>query len=205
MQVGRLAARAVIGGLFVGHGTQKLFGWFGGPGIEGTEQMMGALEMHPPKANAYAAGLTETVGGALLVAGAATPLAGASLIGTMFTAIRKVHQPNGPWVTQGGWEYNAVLVAALLGIIDGGPGDLSVDAALGRKEWGPGWALAGLGVGAAASAAAMTIGRQVAASASDPSASSTDKAMADNDAPEADAVLEADPADASATRPDSLS
>ena len=206
MDVGRLVGRAVIGGLFVGHGTQKLFGWFGGPGIEGTEQMMGALEMHPPRANAYAAGLTEAAGGALLVAGAATPLAGASLIGTMFTAIRKVHQPNGPWNAQGGWEYNAVLVAALLALIDGGPGDLSVDAALGREEWGPGWALAGLGVGAVASAAAMTIGRQVAAASSDSTAPSTDKAVADNAGPDAgaDTAAEGEGSDA-AMRPGSLS
>jgi putative oxidoreductase len=164
---------------------------------------MGALEMHPPKVHAYAAGVAETAGGALLVAGAATPLAGASLIGTMFTAIRKVHQPKGPWNTEGGWEYNAVLVAALLALIDAGPGELSVDAALGRDEWGPGWALAGLGLGAAASAAAMTIGRQVASAPSEDG--SSDKAVADNAAPEADAVVEADPADASAARPDSLS
>jgi putative oxidoreductase len=102
MQFGRLAARAVIGGLFIGHGTQKLFGWFGGPGLEGTEQMMGALEMRPTRTNAIAAGLSESVGGALLVLGAATPAAAASLIGTMTTAIHKVHRPNGPWVAQGG-------------------------------------------------------------------------------------------------------
>jgi putative oxidoreductase len=47
MDIGRLVGRLVIGGLFVGHGTQKLFGWFGGPGLTGTEQMMGALEMRP--------------------------------------------------------------------------------------------------------------------------------------------------------------
>ena len=57
MNVGRLAARVVIGGLFVGHGTQKLFGWFGGPGLEGTEQMMGAIDMRPTKQNAVAAGV----------------------------------------------------------------------------------------------------------------------------------------------------
>ncbi len=206
MNLGRLAARTVIGTLFIGHGTQKLFGWFGGPGLEGTEQMMGALEMRPTRPNAIAAGVTETAGGALLVAGAATPLAGASLIGTMFTAIRKVHQPNGPWVTQGGWEYNAVLVAALLALIDGGPGDLSVDAALGRKEWGPGWAMAGLGLGAAASAAAMTIGRQVAAASSDSTAPSTDKAVADNAGPDAgaDSAAEGEGSD-EAMRPGSLS
>jgi len=160
MHVGRLAARAVIGGLFIGHGTQKLFGWFGGPGLSGTEQMMGALELRPTRANALAAGVTETAGGALLVAGAATPVAAASLIGTMITAIRKVHQPNGPWAAQGGWEYNAVLIAALTALTDGGPGDLSVDAALGRDEWGPGWALGGLTVGAAAAAATIAMGRR---------------------------------------------
>jgi putative oxidoreductase len=93
MEIGRLAARAVIGGLFIGHGTQKLFGWFGGPGLSGTEQMMGALEMRPTKANAIAAGVSEAAGGTLLVLGAATPVAAASLIGTMATAIHKVHGP----------------------------------------------------------------------------------------------------------------
>ena len=158
MHIGRLAARAVIGGLFVGHGTQKLFGWFGGPGLGGTEQMMDALEMKPTRPNAVAAGLTETVGGGLLVAGAATPLAAASLIGTMITAIRKVHQPNGPWAAQGGWEYNAVLIAALVALVDAGPGELSVDAALGHDQWGSGWAVGGLALGAAASTAAIGLG-----------------------------------------------
>ncbi len=160
MQIGRLAARALIGGLFIGHGTQKLFGWFHGPGLSGTEQMMGALEMRPTRANAIAAGVSETAGGALLVLGAATPAAAASLIGTMATAIQKVHRPNGPWVAQGGWEYNAVLIAALTVLIDAGPGDLSVDALVGREEWGPGWALGGLVAGGAAAAAAIALGRR---------------------------------------------
>jgi putative oxidoreductase len=160
MKVGRLAARTVIGTLFIGHGTQKLFGWFGGPGLSGTEQMMGSLEMRPPRANAVAAGVTETAGGALLVAGAATPLAASSLIGTMVTAIRKVHKPQGVWAAQGGWEYNAVLIASLVALIDAGPGEVSVDAALGRDEWGPGWALGGLALGAAASSAAIALGRR---------------------------------------------
>src|SRR3954467_10804172 len=160
MKIGRLPARVVIGALFVGHGTQKLFGWFGGPGLEGTEQMMGALDMRPTRANALAAGVSETAGGALVVLGAATPVAAASLIGTMATAIHKVHRPNGPWAAQGGWEYNAVLIAALTALIDAGPGDLSVDALAGRDEWGPGWALGGLAVGGAAAAAAIALGRR---------------------------------------------
>jgi putative oxidoreductase len=175
MKIGRLAARTVIGVLFIGHGTQKLFGWFGGPGLQGTEQMMGALEMRPTRANALAAGVSETAGGALLVAGAATPLAASTLIGTMLTAIRKVHQPQGVWAAQGGWEYNAVLIAALVALIDAGPGELSVDAALGRDEWGPGWALGGLVLGAAASSAAIAMGKRAAA----PSDASPEGAVAD--------------------------
>jgi putative oxidoreductase len=167
MKIGRLAARTVIGGLFIGHGTQKLFGWFGGPGLAGTEQMMGALDMRPTRHNAIAAGVSEAAGGALLVAGAATPLAASSLIGTMLTAIRKVHKPNGVWAAQGGWEYNAVLIAALVALIDAGPGEVSVDAALGRDEWGPGWAVGGLLLGAAASSAAIAMGRRTPAPAGD--------------------------------------
>ena len=92
--------------------------------------------------------------------GAATPAAAASLIGTMATAIQKVHKPKGPWVAEGGWEYNAVLIAALMALIDDGPGDASVDALFGRDEWGTGWAVGGLALGLAASAAAVTMGRK---------------------------------------------
>ncbi|HEY7432193.1 MAG TPA: DoxX family membrane protein [Streptosporangiaceae bacterium] len=76
MGIGRLALRLVIGGLFTGYGTQKLFGWFGGPGPRGTQQMMHGIGMHPAKTQAATAGATETAGGALLAAGLATPAAG---------------------------------------------------------------------------------------------------------------------------------
>ena len=174
MKIGRLLVRLVVGGLFIGHGTQKLFGWFDGPGPDGTEQMMYKIDMHPARRQAFAAGLTETAGGALLTAGLATPLAAASLIGVMLTAIRKVHAENGVWSTRGGYEYNLVLIAALLGLVDGGPGDLSADRAFGIHDTGPAWALAALGVGAAASALVIELGRtpalQDAASEPDPEA-----------------------------------
>lgn len=160
MQVGRLVVRSVIGSLFVGHGTQKLFGWFGGPGIAGTSGMMTALSMHPPKRNALAAGISETAGGVMLIAGLATPLAAADLIGVMTTAIRKVHVNNGPWAANGGWEYNAVLIAALLVLADDGPGDISLDSALGLNLTGPAWALAAAGLGVGASAATVELGRR---------------------------------------------
>lgn len=118
------------------------------------------LEMRPTKANAYLAGATETLGGAMLAAGAFTPLPAAGLIGTMITAIRKVHGDKGLWAAQGGWEYNAVLIAALMALADAGPGDLSVDRALGMERTGPRWALAAFGLGAVGSLAAVALGRR---------------------------------------------
>ncbi|MGI9156230.1 MAG: DoxX family protein [Marmoricola sp.] len=153
MKIAKLATRVLIGSLFVGHGTQKLQGWFGGPGIEGTAGMMESLGMHPPRRNAYAAALTETTGGALLAAGLFTPLASAALTGTMITAINKVHAPNGPWNTGGGWEYPAVLIAAVLAIAEDGPGSASLDHAFGIEK---------MGLGAALTAAALGIGASVA-------------------------------------------
>src|ERR671929_2173466 len=147
MSMGRLVARTVIGGLFIGHGTQKLFGWFGGPGRAGTEAMMEQINMRPAKVHALLAGTTETVGGSLLAAGLATPVAAAALTGVMTTAIRKVHWPNGPWAANGGWEYNVVLIAAITALVDTGPGDLSLDHLLGTERRGPGWALAALALG----------------------------------------------------------
>jgi putative oxidoreductase len=160
MSLARFAVRAVIGGLFIGHGTQKLFGWFGGPGLDGTEKMMDSMEMQPPRHHAVLAGATETGGGALLAAGAATPLAASGLIGMMITAIRKVHLRNGPWMTNGGYEYNLVLIASLVALVETGPGAISVDHALGIERQGAQWALAALALGAAGSVAAVEYGRR---------------------------------------------
>ena len=81
MKLSLLVVRAVIGGLFVGHGTQKLFGWFGGHGPEGTGQFLEQVGMRPGRRNVVAAGTAEAAGGALLVAGLLTPLAGAAQSG----------------------------------------------------------------------------------------------------------------------------
>ncbi len=152
--IGRLLLRLTVGGLFIGHGAQKLFGWFGGHGVEGTGGFFEALGLRPGKANAIAAGVSETAGGAMLAAGAATPLAAATLTATMLTAINRVHLKKGPWVTDGGYEYNLVLIAAVIALAEAGPGPLSVDAALGKERSGPGWALLALLAGAAGAAGA---------------------------------------------------
>jgi putative oxidoreductase len=160
MSVGRLIERGLIGGLFIGHGTQKLYGWFGGPGRAGTEGMMASLQMHPAKANALAAGVTETAGGALIAAGLATPAAAAALTGVMTTAIKKVHLANGPWAANGGYEYNAVLIAAVIALAETGPGDLSLDHLLGIERSGPKIALGALVLGVASAFATVAAGQR---------------------------------------------
>jgi putative oxidoreductase len=151
MDIAKLALRGMIGSLFVGHGTQKLFGWFGGHGPEATGGFFEGLGLRPGKRHAIAAGVSEAGGGALLALGAATPLAAAAITGTMVTAIRKVHAPKGPWVTEGGWEYNAVLIAAVAALVETGPGSPSVDHALFPNWHGKGWALAAVAAGTAGS------------------------------------------------------
>lgn len=170
MQIGRFLARAVIGSLFVGHGAQKLFGSFGGPGLEGTTGMMESLDLRPARRNALAAGVTETGGGALLLAGLATPLACAALIGTMVTAVRKVHLPNGPWAANGGYEYNVALIAALVALAEDGPGSPSLDRALGLERSGGRWGLLALVAGLASSTLAIELGRRGGAPSAAPQA-----------------------------------
>jgi putative oxidoreductase len=178
MTIGRLAARVLVGGLFVGHGSQKLFGAFGGPGIDGTEAMMNSLELRPARRNAVLAGATEAGGGALLGLGLLTPAAAAAIIGAMTTAIRKVHLPNGLWSANGGYEYNLALIAALVAITEDGPGPVSLDHLLGIERKGPRWALAALATGVAASAVAIELGRRAGPATTRPTAPAAPEASA---------------------------
>ncbi|ROQ58580.1 putative oxidoreductase [Rathayibacter sp. PhB152] len=173
MKVGSLVLRLAVGGLFVGHGLQKLRGSFDGPGLDGTEQMMKSLELHPARRNAVAAAVTETAGGAALALGLATPVAAAGLIATMVTAVRKVHWSNGLWNSGGGWEYNGLLAAAATAIVADGPGALSFDGLVGKRKWGAGWALFALVAGAAASTAVIEAGRRAAPAEVEDSGSDT--------------------------------
>jgi putative oxidoreductase len=137
----------VIGALFVGHGAQKLLGKFGGHGLEGTGQFFeGALGLKPGKVHAGAAGAAEMGGGALLAAGVATPVAATALHGTMATAIWTVHKDKGVWVSDGGYEYNVVLMAAVF--------------ALTAEREGLATALATLAAGVAGSAALLNVARE---------------------------------------------
>lgn len=157
MGIGRLALRATVGGLMLGHGLQKLNGSFGGPGLEGTTKVMEAIGMHPAQHQAKAAALSETVGGALTLAGLMSPLGPSMIIGTMTVAIAKVHAKNGVWVQKQGFEYNATLIAAAAALAEMGPGPLSLDGLRRKQRSGFAWTLAAAGVGAGAAYAAMAL------------------------------------------------
>ena len=168
MSIGSLAIRGVVGPLFVGHGTQKLFGWFGGHGLDGTAGFFHSLGLRPGRRNAILAGVNEAVGGVLLTLGAFTPVATTMVSATMVTAIRKVHGPKGPWVTEQGYEYNAVLIAAMVALAGHGPGRPSLDAALLPNFKGSRWALASLGAAVAGSYLADVLNERVPEQAGEP-------------------------------------
>ncbi|TDU02594.1 putative oxidoreductase [Streptomyces sp. 846.5] len=123
---GLLVLRLGTGGVLFAHGAQKLLGWFGGGGIEGTTQAMEHMGFRPGRPSAIAAGLGEAGGGALLALGLATPAAGAAAAGAMAGAVA-VHAPAGFFAHGGGYEYPAFLGFAAAGLGLAGPGRYSVD------------------------------------------------------------------------------
>ncbi|AKJ13532.1 RpiR family transcriptional regulator [Streptomyces incarnatus] len=153
--LGLLLLRLGTGGVLAAHGTQKLFGWFGGHGLEGTGQFMESVGYAPGKASATAAGLAEAGGGTLLALGLATPAAGAAAAGAMAGAAT-VHMPNGFFAQEGGYEYAASLGLAAAGLAITGPGRLSLDHALGHI-FDRGW-MVPVALGVTAAATAVVIG-----------------------------------------------
>lgn len=158
MQLGRLALRATVGGTFFVHGSQKLFGWFGGYGPDGTGGFFDSLGLRPGKRNALLAGGTEVGGGVLLALGLATPLAASGLTAIMITALRTAVWKDGFEFGKG--EFEVLLAVAALSVVEDGPGPLSLDAALGMERKGLGWALAALGAAAAGSALVIKEGQR---------------------------------------------
>jgi putative oxidoreductase len=149
MRLGLTALRATVGAVFVAHGTQKLFGWFNGPGIDGMAQGLESMGIRPGKRNAVIAGVSETAGGAMLATGFLTPVGAAATIGVMDQAVRTVHLSKGFFNTDGGYEFNLALATAAFALADTGPGPWSLDRALGTERSGALWALAALGAGLA--------------------------------------------------------
>ena len=125
-----LALRIPIGIIFAAHGAQKLFGWFGGYGLEGTGQFFGSIGLNPGYLMALLAGAAEFFGGLALVFGVLVRPAAAALSFAMLIAVFAVHFSKGFFLDKGGYEYALALFAASLSLLFSGAGRWSVDRAL---------------------------------------------------------------------------
>ena len=148
--IGLLVLRVLVGVPFSLHGFQKLFGWFGGGGLDGTAGWFRSLGFGDGKAAAVAAGASEIAGGLGLALGLLTPFAAAAMMGTMTTAAFVNNADNGFWSVSKGWELNGYLIVVASALAFVGPGELSVDAALELDAlWGvvPGVVATAVGIG----------------------------------------------------------
>jgi putative oxidoreductase len=167
MNIGLLALHVIVGVLFMGHGAQKLFGSFGGHGLEGTGGFFDSLGLRPGKVHAALAGGAEFVGGALLALGLVVPFAAAALIATMTAAIITVHAKNGWFAGDNGYEYNLVLIAVGFALAAVGAGKYGLDHAFGLDLTGTGWGLAALGAGLLGGIGAVVSGKLAPAAGGD--------------------------------------
>ena len=128
---GLLVLRLVIGLTVAAHGAQKLFGWWGGPGMAGWTKSVERLRIRPAQPWAWIAALSEFGGGLLLALGLLSPLGSLGLIGAMAVAIATVHLSKGFWVGKGGYEFNLSIIGGATALAFTGPGAYSLDSALG--------------------------------------------------------------------------
>jgi putative oxidoreductase len=130
MNIGLLLLRVALGATLAAHGSQKLFGTFGGHGIAGTGGFFDSIGFKPGRPLALLAGLAEMIGGVALALGLLTPFAAAVILSTMLVAIM-VHADKGFFAQSGGYEYPLILGVGVIALAFTGPGAISLDAALG--------------------------------------------------------------------------
>src|SRR3954453_19026168 len=177
MDEGLLIIRAVLGALLFAHGCQKLFGWWGGHGLEGTGGFFHQVGHRPGRQMAALAGMSEAGGGALLFLGLLTPFGAAAVIGTMLVASVSVHKDNGLWASNGGYELPIFYAVVAAGLAFTGPGSFSVDNGLGLNLSGWDWGLLALVLAGVGAAIQLSRRNKVVAA---------DRAVADSDAYPAD-------------------
>ncbi|MCL4394620.1 MAG: DoxX family protein [Chloroflexi bacterium] len=131
LNLGMLILRVVLGVVFIGHGGQKLFGWFGGGGLKGTSAWIGSMGMRPAWFWGLLAALSEFGGGVLTLLGLLNPLGPLGIAAAMLIAIVKVHLSKGFWASKGGYEFPVMNLAAALTVGLVGVGAYSLDGLLG--------------------------------------------------------------------------
>ena len=148
MDAGLLIGRAVLGVLMAAHGAQKLFGWFGGYGLEGTGGFMESLGFRPGRAFAAAAAITELAGGLLTAVGLLGPVGPALIVSVMIVAAVTVHWPHGVFAQTNGVELPLLYATGAATLALTGSGALSFDAALGLTALAsPAFAWSALAIG----------------------------------------------------------
>jgi putative oxidoreductase len=162
MEYGLLLLRVVAGLALAAHGSQKLFGSFGGSGAAGTRKFFAGLGFRAPLAMAFVAGLSELGGGLLFAFGLVAPLAALAVTVVMLNAIGTVHWKKGFFNSAGGFEYNLLIIATTLAITATGPGRFSLDHVIGwaGSISGPWWALAIAGLASMVALVTLTLGRR---------------------------------------------
>lgn len=128
-----LALRLPIGIIFMAHGAQKLFAWFGGYGLEGTGAWMESIGLAPGYLMALMAGSAEFFGGLFILLGLLTRPAALALAGTMIVAIFTVHFENGLFMSNNGYEFGLALLSASISLVFSGAGKASLDALISDK------------------------------------------------------------------------
>ena len=127
---GLLVLRLVVGLTLAAHGAQKLFGWWGGPGMQNWTAGMTRMRIRPAAPWAWMSALAEFLGGLGFAAGLLIPLPNFAILGAMLVAIALVHWPKGFFTAKGGFEFNLSIIAAIAAVALAGPGAYSLDAIL---------------------------------------------------------------------------
>jgi putative oxidoreductase len=162
MAYGILFLRVVLGLIMAGHGAQKLFGWWGGPGLQGVHGWLTGMRFRGGWLPALMLVTGEFGGGLLLALGLGTPFAAFAVVAVMVVAIATIPWRNGFWNGAGGYEFNLLILSAAATLAATGPGRFSLDRAFGWADnlSGLWWGVGALGVGALAALVMLTVGRR---------------------------------------------